>query len=144
MGGGILKTMDHVAIMSKSFGDLIAKILSGEKRIESRWSINKIAPWNRVKRSDKVFFKNAGEKVTAVAEVEKVMQFEKLTLEKSNEIIKRYGRVLCLDRTPEKKNYCILMWLKNPRKVEPFAVDKTGFGSAAAWMCVGGIGKVKI
>ena len=130
--------MDHVAIMNKRFGDLIAKILSREKIIESRWSKNKIVPWGRVHSGDRVYFKNAGEPVIAVAEIEKVSQFEKKDFDKARELFPT------TDEWARGKNYCVLMWLKNPRKVKPFKIDKSGFGSAAAWLCVGNIEKIKV
>ena len=41
------------------------------------------------------------------------------------------------------RRYCILIFLKNPRRVEPFEIDKTGYGNACAWMCVGDVERVK-
>jgi len=120
--------MSHIAIMNKSFGDLIPKILSGEKKIESRWSRNKIAPWDRVKPGDTVYFKNSGEPVVAVAEVEKVRQFEKKDFDEARKLFP------VPDKWVRNKNYCVLMWLKNPRKIKPFEINKSGFGSAAAWL----------
>ena len=117
---------------------MIAKILSREKIIESRWSKNKIVPWGRVHSGDRVYFKNAGEPVIAVAEVEKVRQFEKKDFDKARELFR------IPDAWTKGKNYCVLMWLKNPRKVKPFKIDKSGFGSAAAWLCVGDIEKFKV
>ncbi len=108
--------MKHVATMNKRFGDLIPKILSGEKEIESRWSKNKIAPWNRVKT--------------------KVRQFER----------KDFGKARQLFPVPDEwtrgKNYCVLMWLKNPKKVSPFRINKSGFGSAVAWLTVKSMDKL--
>ncbi len=125
--------MDHVAIMSRSFGDLIAKILSREKKIESRWSINKIAPWDRVKRGDRVYFKNSGKLVTAVAEVTKVLQFENLNPIKVRGILNKWPLVDY--EWAKNKKYCVLVWLKNPKEIRPFKIKKSGFGSAAAWLC---------
>ena len=124
--------MDHVAIMSKRFGDLIAKIFSGEKKIESRWSINKIAPWGRVKRGDAVYFKNSGGPVIAMASVSKVLQFENLNHIKVREILNKWPLVDY--EWAKNKSYCVLIWLKNPKKVRPFKINKSGFGSAAAWL----------
>lgn len=146
-----MRSMDHVAIMSKRFGDLIPKILSGEKKIESRWSKHKIAPWDRVKCGDTVYFKNAGTLVTAVAEVDQVLQFENLNPGKVEDILDEYGgqdgiNVTSYERTLEwarGKRYCVLMWLKNPRKIKPFRINKSGFGSAAAWLHVRNISAVK-
>lgn len=121
--------MNHIAIMNKRYGDLIAKILSGEKKIESRWSKNKIAPWNRVHPEDAIYFKNSGGLVIARAEVEKVRQFEKNDFDKAKKLFK------FPQAWAENKNYCVLIWLKEPKKVSPFKINKSGFGSAAAWLC---------
>jgi hypothetical protein len=60
------KVMDHIAIMNKA-GDPIAKILSGRKKIESCWYQAKRTPWDKVIVSDRIYFKNSGEKIIAVA-----------------------------------------------------------------------------
>lgn len=69
--------MNHIAIMKKSW-ELIPKIISGEKTIESRWYKNRIAPWDRISEGDTVYFKDSGEPVSAVATVSKVLQFDNL------------------------------------------------------------------
>lgn len=143
--------MDHVAIMKKSWG-LIPKILDGRKKIESRWGINKCAPWGRVKAGDMVYFKNSGEPVTAVAKISKIRKFENLNYKKVREILGKYGgddgiATSSLEGTikwAKKKQYCTLIYLKNVKEVEPFNINKTGFGSAAAWLCVGNINKIKL
>jgi len=123
---------------------MIEKILLGEKTAESRWLVHKSAPWLKVFAGDEIYFKASGGQVIALAEVEKVEYIDELTKEKSARIIKEHGRDICLKAAPEEKNYCVLMWLKNPRSVEPFRINKKGFGSAAAWLCVGDIEKVRV
>ncbi len=143
--------MDHVAIMRKSWG-LIPKILDGRKKIESRWGINKCSPWGKVKVGDTVYFKNSGEPVTVVAEVSKVQEFENLNPKKVREVLEKYGgddgiSISGLEETikwARKKHYCTLIYLKNPRKIKPFNIDKTGHGAGAAWICVNDIDKIKI
>lgn len=54
--------MEHIAIMRKSWG-LTSKILSREKKIESRWYNSKYPPWNRIKKGEIVWFKDSGEPV---------------------------------------------------------------------------------
>jgi len=70
--------MQHIAIMKKSW-KLTQKILSCEKKIESRWYKAKCAPWDRIKKGETVYFKNSGEPVTIRTEVDKVVQFADLT-----------------------------------------------------------------
>lgn len=140
--------MDHVAIMKKSWG-LIPKILSGEKSIESRWYQTKRIPWNRVALGDKIFFKNSGELITAKAIVSEVVQFEIENSRNIQDIIKKYGKKICLvnnnPKTWEKKpRYCVLIFLSHPEAVrKPFAVHKKGFGIGAAWFMVPSISKIK-
>lgn len=66
--------MEHLAIMKKSW-KLTEKILSGEKKIESRWYKSKRVPFGRISAGETVYFKDGGEPVTIKAEVEKVLQF---------------------------------------------------------------------
>lgn len=69
-----LKLMDHVAIMRKSWG-LTQKILTGEKKIESRWYNVRYAPWDKIEKGDMVYFKDSGTPVTLRTRVQKVLQF---------------------------------------------------------------------
>lgn len=142
--------MEHVAIMRKSWG-LTQKILSGQKKIESRWYKVKFSPWDKIKSGEFVYFKDSGEPVTIKTEVEKVIQFSDLTPEKVKEILYQYGQAdgLGIDKIPEffamfkNKKYCMLIFLKNPQKIEPFEIDKSGFGAMSAWISVNDINRIK-
>lgn len=142
--------MDHVAIMKKSW-KLIPKILDGRKKIESRWGINKCAPWGKVKVGDRVYFKNSGEPVTCVSQVLKIKEFENLNLQKIREIFNKYGgdagisadNIENIVKWAEKKRYCTLIYLKKSKKVKPFDIDKSGFGSGCAWITVKDIDLIK-
>lgn len=140
--------MDHIAIMKKKW-KLIPKILDGSKTIESRWYVNRIKPWNSLKIGEKIYFKNSGEPITACAEVSQVLQFEKLDKQLFETIMKKYADDIGLinkeyNKYYQSKNYCILIFLKNAKQVEPFNISKEGFGSACAWMCVENIKEIKI
>ena len=128
--------MYHIAILKKSLR-LLPKIVNGEKTIESRWYKTRRAPWNQVKKGEVVYFKNSGEPVTVKAIVEDVKQFE-LTRNKIEQILQTYGSRIGVDSTfvedVKDKKYCILIFLHNAQEVEPFDVDKTGYGNMAAWM----------
>lgn len=142
--------MDHVAIMRKSWG-LIPRILDGRKKIESRWSKFKIAPWGKVKKGDRVYFKNSSENVIAKASVSKIIQFGNLTPTKVREIVEKYGgdggiSVRNIDDTykwAKNKKYCTLIYLENARSIIPFNIVKKGFGTGAAWLLAGNIKSVK-
>ena len=142
--------MEHLAIMKKSW-NLTSKILSGKKKIESRWYKTKYQPWGLIKSGDVVYFKDCGEPVSVKAEVEKVMQFSNLTPFKVKEILDFYGKADGIEKNKmqnffeifKDKKYCILIFLKNATKIEPFNIKKTGFGSMAAWISLNDINQIK-
>ena len=140
--------MDHVAVMKKSWG-LTEKILSGEKKIESRWYMARCAPWDRIKAGDAVFFKNSGEPVTIKTIVSKILQFSDLNPKKVKEILEKYGKDIGIFEWVGmadflQKKYCLLIFLKNPVKIKPFEINKKGFGMMSAWITVDSINKIKI
>lgn len=142
--------MDHVAIMKKSWG-LTQKILSGQKKIESRWYKSKHSPWGKIEKGDIVYFKDSGEPVSIKAEVKKVISFSGLTPKKVKEILNKYGQNDGLEKNRfqelfglfKDKKYCLLMFLKNPKKIEPFEINKKGFGMMSAWLTLKNIDEIK-
>lgn len=142
--------MDHVAIMKKSWG-LTQKIISGQKRVESRWYKSKCSPWGKIGEGDVVYFKDSGKPVSIKTEVEKVISFSDLTPKKVSEILDEYGKDDGIEKDKIKeffelfknKNYCLLIFLKNPENIEPFEIDKTGFGMMSAWLSVENIDRIK-
>lgn len=157
--------MDHIAFMTKKY-KLIDKILTGEKKVESRWYVNKIAPWNKINVGDTIYFKNSGEKVTAKAGVKKVLQFSNINkttakalfeLDRDQsktilEILTKYGKLISFSNSDYKKfayentnkNYCILIYLSDPQKIEPFQINKSGYGNACAWICIDSVNSIKL
>lgn len=142
--------MDHLAIMKKSWG-LTGKILSGRKTVESRWHKTKSAPWDRVKPGDVVYFKDSGCPVCLRAYVSHVKQFPSLTPEKVRHILDEYGEVdgITRENIPKffgmfkDKKYCTIVFLKKAEAIEPFDVDKSGFGSMSSWLVLESIGKIR-
>lgn len=140
--------MDHLAIMRKSWG-LLPKILSGEKTIESRWYKNKVSPWDRIKKGETVYFKDSGSPVTVSAEVSGVLQISDLNPLKAKEILVEYASRAGIDDMGKyyeifkDKKYCLLIFLKNPKRVRPFNVSKKGFGLMSAWISVENIDAIK-
>lgn len=142
--------MEHVAIMKKSWG-LTWKILSGEKTIESRWYVSRRAPWNLIRAGDAVYFKDSGEPVSIVARVARVVQFSDLGPRKVAEILKKYGDAEGIEKRDlekfygrfKEKRYCILVFLRDACKVEPFQIDKRGFGVMSAWITVDDVDRIR-
>ncbi len=135
--------------MKKSWG-LIPKILSGEKSIESRWYKNRIAPWDRISGGDTVYFKNAGEAISVISTVKKVLQFSPLDEKIFNTIIASYAKDICLNDNTysnyyRSKKYCVLVFLENVRLLEnPFSISKKGYGISSAWLCIDDIKKIAL
>jgi hypothetical protein len=142
--------MEHVAIMRRSWG-LLDRILASEKTIESRWYSVRYRPWDAIRKGELVYFKNSGGPVTAMARVASVMQFSGLTSRRVSEILKKYGRRdgLRAKEIPEyykrfkTKKYCVLVFLRNPRKIKPFNINKKGFGAMSAWLTVDSVSDLK-
>lgn len=142
--------MDHVAILKKQW-NLLSLILKGEKTIESRWYKNKIKPYNVIKADETIYLKETGHPITAKVTVKEVMQFDNLTPQKVHTLLKQYHKQIGIkehqiDKFYElnkHKNYCILIFLKDPMFTKPFEIDKTGYGNMSAWLCVENINKIK-
>lgn len=142
--------MHHIAIMRKSWG-LTQKIANGQKTIESRWYLNRSAPWGKINAGDIVYFKDSGEPVTLRATVAKVLQFDNLTPTKVRELLDEYGTQdgLASKDIPhyyelfKNKRYCLLVFLKNVQHIEPFHIDKSGYGAMAAWITVPSVERIK-
>ena len=142
--------MDHIAIMQKSWG-FTEKIATGQKVIESRWYNIKYAPWGRISSGDSIYFKNTDEPITIQAEVEKVLNFSNLTPEKVQTIFEHYSKELGLDESDilrffemfKHKRYCILIYLKDAHHIQPFEINKQGFGTMSSWLSVESIAKIR-
>lgn len=126
--------MKHIAIMRQPFYDMI---LSGEKTIESRFAMHKIAPYNKVKAGETIYFKQTGKDVTAKAFVKDVKYYE-LTPEKVEEIRCKYGKAIGTDHFEDwqstlNKKYCTLIWIDKLEKIEPIKVPRS---NGAGWLII--------
>lgn len=118
--------MEHLAIMKKGY---IEKILSGEKSIESRFSLNRIAPFHRITTGDKVYLQETGRPISASFTAGKVLYFSDLDEERISEIKAEYGQQICAEEEfwESKKNakYATLIFVENPILEKPFKVHKS-------------------
>ena len=131
--------MEHLAILDKR-RKLLSKIISGEKTIESRWYMSKRVPWDRIKKEEVIYFKESGDLVRVRAVVAEVMQFY---LPQTNvpKLLEKYAQDICFNSPmPQliqwcsERTYCILIRLKDVKRIDPFDIDKKGFGMMAAWI----------
>ena len=124
--------MQHIAILKQPFFDMV---LSGEKTIESRWSMVKVAPYKKVSVGDKILLKETGKDVTATVNVRKV-QFYELTPEIVEDIRIKYGKQIGTDKFEDwkstlQKKYCTLIWLDEVTPVAPIKVKRS---NGAGWI----------
>lgn len=142
--------MDHAAFMQKSW-KFTEKIATGQKTIETRWYKVKHAPWRRISPGDSIYFRNSGEPVTIQAKLSRVVNFSNLTPEKVQTILEDYGKELGLNEPDilrffeifKHKRYCILIYLKEAHHIQPFEINKQGFGTMSSWISVESIVKIK-
>lgn len=126
--------MKHIAIFRQPFFDMV---LNGEKTIESRWSMNNVAPYKKVDVGDEILLKITGHPVTACARVKDVKYFE-LTPQIVEEIRVKYGKQIGTDKFKDwqatlQKKYCTLIWLEDVKRIEPVQVPRS---NGAGWMVV--------
>ena len=126
--------MKHIAVVRQPFYNMI---LNCEKTIESRWSLNKCAPYKRVAKNDIIYFKLPGKLISAVAEVEDA-KFYELNSSLAEKIKTLYGKEIGIHKfenweTYKNKKYLTLIWLKNIRVIKPFKIEKK---NKAGWVII--------
>ncbi len=138
--------MNHLAILSKE-RKLLAKIISGEKTIESRWYKFKRTPYQNISAGEIIYFKESGMPVTARAKVSRVLFFDSLNPEKVTRILEEYGKQIGISVSHAQdlagKNFCTLIFLEDVEQIEPFDIDKKGYGLMSAWITVENINSLK-
>lgn len=131
--------MHHVAILTPNL-HFDGKILRGEKTIESRWYRTRRTPWGKVHAGDTVYFKNSGQPVTLCALVTEVRQYSLLTPGRILQLVQENAAELGVaDVTSFYKRvssvkFAIFIRLAEPRAVQPFSINKAGYGLQAAWL----------
>lgn len=140
--------MDHLAILRKNL-HLLPRILHGEKTIESRWYKTRRKPFNVIKQGDTIYFKESGDSVSLKSTVKNVIQYENLTEHAIYDLLHVYEKELCIDadnyyNNIKDRRYGILIFLENVETIDPFQIDKTGYGYQSAWICIENISKIRI
>lgn len=124
--------MRHIAILRQPFFDMV---LNGEKTIESRWALHKVAPFNKIKQGDLILLKETGKPVNATAIAGRVEFFE-LTPKIAEDIKSKWGKEIGTDKFANweeilTKKYCTLIWLKDVKRIAPLKVKRS---SGAGWI----------
>ncbi len=126
--------MKHIVILKKKYYDMV---LAGTKTIESRFSMNKCAPYNKVQVGDTLLIKETGKDVSATAKVKDVKYYE-LTPSLVEDIRIKYGKAIGTDSPKDwesttRKKYCTLVWLENVDQINPIKVQRS---CGAGWICL--------
>lgn len=115
----------HLVILKRPY---LEAILSGRKRIESRFTKTRRRFFGRVLPGNKLFLKESSGPVCAVAIVRAVKKFEDLTPIKIIEIREEYNDYIGgSDEYWQSKmdsKFGILVWLKGVRAIEPIQIGK--------------------
>ncbi len=122
----------------------LARVATGEKVIESRWCRYKRPPWNKIHVGDRVYFKNSGQAVSLLATVAKVEQYGDLDARQIAGLVEKNAKALgiypheipAFIDSQKTKRFAIFVSLQSIQTVEPFLIDKTGFGAMSAWITV--------
>src|SRR5581483_1606315 len=82
----------HLAVFNEPF---LSLILSGEKKIESRFSINKISPYGKVKKGDVIILKESGGPIKGIFIAGDVWFYHDLDKSLMKSIESQYGDLIC-------------------------------------------------
>lgn len=138
-----LSSEDFISIKDKALHlgiftePCLSYMLDGKKTIESRFSKNKILPYNNISKEDIVLVKKSGGDIVAYFSIKDVLFFE--LKDKSIEEIKfKYSNELCVSddfwKLKENSNYATLIFIDKLVKLKPFHIDKRGMQT---WMMLG-------
>lgn len=104
------------------------RLLSGEKRIESRFSLRHVLPHNAVSAGDRIFFKEAAGPVRATAVAASVVTWELISPDEVNQIRRIYNRWIVADEEywarKSHSRWATLVRLSEVRPLSPFHIPK--------------------
>ena len=115
----------HLAVLVDPYLDFI---LSGKKTIESRFSLKRCPPYERVHPGDVLLLKKVGGPVLGISRVSELLFYEldrlclKSIQKKHADAISPADREFWKDR--EKASFATLIWLENVKAIQPLAVRK--------------------
>ena len=116
----------HLGIFGEPY---LTYMLEGKKTIESRFSKNKIAPYNQITNNDIILIKKSSGDVWGYFTIKDVLFFD-LNITSIDEIKLKYNKQLCVDETiwttKKNSNYATLIIIDNLVKLKPFHINKKG------------------
>lgn len=122
----IKNTSLHLGVFTEPY---LTYMLDGKKTIESRFSKNKILPYNQISKDDIVVVKKSGGNIVACFTIKEVLFFN-LNETSIDEIKTKYNKQLCVDESfwvsKSNSNYATLIIIDEIVKINPFHIDKKG------------------
>ena len=116
----------HLGIFTEPY---LTYMLEGKKTIESRFSKNKIAPYNQITKDDIVIIKKSSGKVIAYFTLKEVLFLDLDTIS-IDEIKAKYGNELCVDdqfwENKKDSKYATLIKIDKVIKLNSFPINKKG------------------
>lgn len=116
----------HLGVFTEPY---LTYMLEGKKTIESRFSKNKILPYNQINKNDIVIVKKSSGNVVAYFTIKEVI-FYNLSITPISEIKAKYNEQLCVDEnfwiSKKSSNYATLIIIDNLVKLKPFHINKKG------------------
>lgn len=122
----IKNTQLHLGIFTEPY---LTYMLDGKKTIESRFSKNKIQPYDQISKNDIVIVKKSSGNVMAYFTIKEVLFFN-LNETPIGRIKLKYSKELCVDEdfwiSKSNSNYATLLIIDEIVKLNPFHIDKKG------------------
>ena len=141
--------MDHIVYVDAKASEL-EKLLDGTKTTIIRGAAGRKMPYGRVNPGDVLYLinNNAEGLIRAKAKVKNVFNSEKMTKEDSIQLLSDNQEKLQLTPHQKKrwagKRYLVLIEVSEASEIEPFSIDKSGYGNMDDWLPVEDIRQVKI
>jgi ASC-1-like (ASCH) protein len=114
----------HLAVFSQPYLDLV---LTGDKKIESRFSRNRCSPFDDIRKGDIILLKEVSGPVCGIALASRIWFFD-LDNEPIEAIRQQYGGAILAEDEfwlqKEESSFATLIELTNPTSIEPLAFDK--------------------
>lgn len=122
----IRKKRIHLGIFSEPY---LTYMLEGKKTIESRFSKNKIAPYNKITKEDIVIIKKSSGNIIGYFTIKDVLFFD-LRIASIEKIKDKYEKQLCVNESfwnnKKDSNYATLIIIDKIIELESFHINKKG------------------
>ncbi|MGH2749409.1 MAG: ASCH domain-containing protein [Actinomycetota bacterium] len=115
----------HLAIFVEPY---LSLILDGLKTIESRFSMYRLAPFDKVARGDWILLKHSGGPIVGMCDVSTVRYLDGAAIDAAA-ISRRYARATCMEERElrarlRSARYVTFLGIKRVRELEPFECGK--------------------